>query len=329
MNYLGNQIEALNLYSKDAVCWLGVKLKGRYNSVRNANGYKCIDSSCHFCTNTIKRSGLDPTFCDLFSMDDIKELIIASPNRLMEIWTEKSTQYMGQNKSIQDFKDECCKLFIYSGYTDWFLKEKNNYLLAEYLNQHTCNYCNREYIFVYKRSGRGKGMVPQFDHWFSKTDYPLLALSFYNLIPSCATCNTIKGTSPLNLTEHLHPYVDTDIASSYSFSFLQLSINKSQIIFKNNSLLRKKGIDTVKALNLELIYQGHADKELQDLIDLRYKYSTNYLNILLEKTFPDIEISKEERYRLIFGIEIEAESYHKRIFSKFKNDIISELLSIN
>ena len=44
--------------------------------------------------------------------------------------------------------------------------------------------------------------------------------------------------------------------------------------------------------------------------------------------FPDIEISKEERFRLIFGIELEEKNYHKRIFSKFKNDIISELMSV-
>lgn len=171
-------------------------------------------------------------------------------------------------------------------------------------------------------------MVPQFDHWFPKQDFPMLALSFYNLVPSCATCNTIKSTDNLNLSNHLHPYIDHNIASSYSFSYLPLDITKNQIIFKNNSFLNSKGIDTVKALNLELIYRGHSDKELQDLIDLRYKYSTNYLNILLEKMFPDIDISKEERYRLIFGIELEKENYHKRIFSKFKNDIINELISI-
>ena len=64
------------------------------------------------------------------------------------------------------------------------------------------------------------------------------------------------------------------------------------------------------------------------MFDLRYKYSANYLNILLDKMFPDIEISKEERFRLIFGIELEEKNYHKRIFSKFKNDIISELMSV-
>ena len=37
-------------------------------------------------------------------------------------------------------------------------------------------------------------------------------------------------------------------------------------------------------------------------------------------------MSKEEAYRIIFGVEINEENYHKRPFSKFKKDIIEELL---
>lgn len=328
MNYLGEQVNALNIYSKDAICWLSIKLKGRYNLRTNPDGYTCGLRSCNFC-NSLKtiRRGLDLDFYRLFSVNDIKEIIRAKPSRLFEIWTEKSTLYVDNfGKSLDDFKEQCKKMFVDSGYEDWFLHERKNYALANLLNQHTCNYCNREYIFIYEK--KGKGMVPQFDHWFPKKDFPLLALSFYNLVPSCATCNTIKSSDNLNLLNHLHPYIDENIASTYSFSYLALDTNKNQIVFKNNSLLHTKGIDTVKALNLELIYNGHSDKELQDLIDLRYKYSTNYLNILLEKMFPDIAISKEERYRLIFGIELQEKDYHKRIFSKFKNDIIKELISI-
>ena len=37
-------------------------------------------------------------------------------------------------------------------------------------------------------------MRPQFDHWFPKKKYPLLAISFYNLIPCCTYCNSsVKG----------------------------------------------------------------------------------------------------------------------------------------
>lgn len=327
MNYLGEQVDALKTYSNEAICWLAIKLKGRYNPIRNPEGYTCGETSCKHCSSSKKRSGLEPEFCNLFSVDEIKEIITGKPARLIEIMDLKSRTYATiPGRSLTEFKEQAEKLFIDSGYTNWFLKERTNYLLANLLNQHTCNYCNREYIFVYEK--KGKGMVPQFDHWFPKQDFPMLALSFYNLVPSCATCNTIKSTDNLNLSNHLHPYIDQDIASSYSFSYLALGTTKNQIVFKNNSFSNTRGIDTVKALNLELIYRGHSDKELQDLIDLRYKYSTNYLNILLEKMFPDIDISKEERYRLIFGIELEKENYHKRIFSKFKNDIINELISI-
>ncbi|ARV10133.1 hypothetical protein BTO05_10975 [Winogradskyella sp. PC-19] len=324
MIYLGDQFNALNEYSKVAVCWLGVKLKGR-------NTYNCGDSTCVFCNgNGKKRSGLDQDFRNLFTDSVIHELVTAKPIRLFQLHNILLTEYVSiPGKTVNNFKRYCKLLFVDSGYTNWFLKEKKNYWLANLLDQHTCTYCNREYIFIYKNKAGGKGMVPQFDHWFAKTDYPLLGLSFYNLIPSCATCNAIKSTTTFNLVDHLHPYVDTNISSSYMFSYLPISVTNNQLIFKNNSLFNFKGLDTVSALNLPLIYEGHSTKELQDLIDLRYKYSDNYLNILLEKTFGHLDIPKEERYRLIFGIELEEEKYHKRIFSKFKNDIIKELLSIN
>ena len=77
-----------------------------------------------------------------------------------------------------------------------------------------------------------------------------------------------------------------------------------------------------------MVYSKHSQKELKDLIDLRKKYSDNYLEILLEKTFGNLHMSDQEKYRLIFGIEIDEKDYHKRPMSKFKKDIITELLAI-
>lgn len=82
-------------------------------------------------------------------------------------------------------------------------------------------------------------------------------------------------------------------------------------------------------MGTKLVYSKHSEKELQDLIDLRLKYSENYLKTLLEDTFDSkLNLSKEEKYRLIFGIELSEDSMHKRPFSKFKKDIIEELLKI-
>ncbi|WP_299110447.1 hypothetical protein [uncultured Winogradskyella sp.] len=328
MIYLGDQTDGLNAYSKEAVCWLGVKLKGR-------RGFNCGDSTCYPCNHSNIRSNIDQEFRDLFDDALIKEIIEAKPRRLLELNGELLTAFTIQHgKTTDDFRRNAKNLFLNSGYKVWFLTDENsgekwNYRLARLLDKHTCTYCNREYTFVLRNpSGIGKGMVPQIDHWFAKTDYPLLAISFYNLIPSCGTCNTIKSSTNLNLIDHLHPYVDSNISSTYEFSYLPITNIDNRIILKNSSLFNSKGLDTVNALNLPLIYKGHSGKELQDLIDLRYKYSDNYLNILLEDTFGDLHISKEERYRLIFGIELDEENHHKRIFSKFKGDIISELLSI-
>lgn len=335
MIYLGEQVDALNAYSTEAVCWLGVKLKGRLTT-SNRSGYSCSNINCSFCNgNGKKRSGIDQGFRDLFTNANIKELIEAKPQRLFELNKNLHEQYVATTgRTAEDFKVDAKKLFVKSGFTDWFSKdesvgEKWNYRLARLLDKHTCSYCNREYVFIYRNSsGKGKGMVPQFDHWFAKGNFPLLGISFYNLIPSCGTCNTIKSATDLNLEDHLHPYVDSNISRTYDFSYLPISNTDNKIIFKNRSLFNHKGIDTVNALNLPLIYKGHSSKELKDLIDLRYKYSDNYLNILLEETFGNLQISKEERYRLIFGIEVDDKNHHKRIFSKFKGDIISELLSI-
>ncbi len=327
MIYLGDQINALNKYSKDAICWLGIKIKSRKTRSRPL-GYKCTDINCVHCNSGAKiRSGINQDYRDLFTINLIKEIITSKPKRLVQIEVQLRNDYKALGYTDQDFNLEGKKLFCESGYEEWFLDNKWNYELAKLLDKHTCTYCNREYIFVYKNNIAGKGMVPQFDHWFAKTDYPLLALSFYNLIPSCATCNGIKSSVGMNLSSHLHPYLDVEISSSYRFSYLFDSTNSLKIIFKNNNSISAKPQNTYEVLNLEMIYEGHAAKELKDLYELRHKYSVNYLKILLEKTFGNLAMSDQEKYRLIFGIELDEENYHKRIMSKFKKDIIEELLN--
>ena len=330
MLYLGEQNNALNQYSKKAICFLNIRIHGRKKS--NGLGYRCSDSDCDVCKHGSKASEklkLHKLFLDLLTPERIGLLVTSKPNKLLDILEEIKVDYGEPFKRPHlGFKEQCKKLFVLSGYNNWFQNGINNYSLAKDLGIHSCTYCNREYTMAYKPDGhKGKGMVPQFDHWFPKKEYPLLALSFYNLIPSCATCNGIKSSVEMNLVEHMHPYVDSDISSSYSFDYLLNSTSQPRITFLNNRL-DTKSMNTIKALNLPMIYNGHSDKELEDLYDLRYKYSDNYLQELLNNTFKSLLISEQEKYRLIFGIEIDEDNYHKRPFSKFKKDIIKVLKSI-
>ncbi|OBW40664.1 hypothetical protein AB670_02986 [Chryseobacterium sp. MOF25P] len=195
----------------------------------------------------------------------------------------------------------------------------------EKLGIDTCVYCNRNYtIQLVENRARA-----ELDHWFPKESYPILALSFYNLIPSCHSCNHIKHSNSPNggwenaLTNINHPYLE-DKTATFSFSYFYSSINHPKIIIKSSSDKAKKSIEFSK---IDKIYESQSSRELKDLLELRYKYSNNYLDILLNKTFTrEFYMSKEEAYRMVFGIEINEEDYHKRPFSKFKKDIIEELL---
>ncbi|MBD8081580.1 HNH endonuclease [Chryseobacterium caseinilyticum] len=192
------------------------------------------------------------------------------------------------------------------------------------LNIDTCVYCNRNYTLQFDLESNHTRA--QLDHWFPKADFPILALSFYNLIPSCSSCNHIKGQAKeydweKALENLVHPYSDS-IDFSFSYDFDKYNEPKIWLVQNNSNL---KNEQTIKFNKLREIYEAQSGKELKDLYDLRYKYSQNYLDILCNKTFEGLSLSQEEAYRMVFGIEIKKDDYHKRPFSKFKHDIIEEL----
>jgi hypothetical protein len=85
----------------------------------------------------------------------------------------------------------------------------NAYDLCKLSRLRTCPYCNHAYAFtlqVFKR-----GFRPTLDHFYCKKEYPHLALSLNNLIPSCSTCNSsLKGKTDFYLNDHLNPLSDNE-----------------------------------------------------------------------------------------------------------------------
>lgn len=229
--------------------------------------------------------------------------------------------------------DALTKIFNYKG---WFDANKPSgyysaYHLATYLSLRSCVYCNRTYTLTqFKTEGGakiGKLLRPHFDHWFPQEYFPLLALSFFNLVPSCSICNSsVKGRKKFNLTDYVHPYVD-NITDSILFSFnYRDSIDsvKVALIGLNDDLALQKRIDnTLEDFHLEEMYEAH-EPELLDLIKLKQAYSENYLKTL-RNAFPGIKLTDNEMYRLAFGVELDPKDFQKRPFSKFKYDILREL----
>lgn len=219
------------------------------------------------------------------------------------------------------------KIFDYEAFSKKSNKVYSGYDLAQNLDIPTCPYCNRIYTkTVIKPS---KITRPAFDHWYSKSEFPLLALSFYNLIPSCNVCNSsVKGTDLFDLKTHFHPYSKSDkIEQQINFKFSYYHKFYSTFRFKivNNNDFSK---NSTEAFKLKEIYETHED-EITDLRRLRDVYSDKYLEMLKKNVLKGTSISDEEIYRLAFGTHIDETKFDRRPLSKMKKDILEELGILN
>lgn len=257
---------------------------------------------------------------------------IANYNKYYKIRRIEVNKRAPAQTYLYDLYDpEVKKLRLIFNYKDIFTNHKiTSYALSNILNQNTCTYCNRLYTSTVIVKDEDTGRInnstrltrPTFDHWYSQSKFPILALSFYNLIPSCSVCNTsIKGSTEFSLTKHVHPY-RKEINQNFKFNYIYESVHINNITIE--STVNSKISKTLKEFKISEVYNAHSEFELKDLLELRYKYPENYLDTLFNKTFK-VDVGKKEIYRMIFGTEYEETDFYKRPFSKFKKDILERL----
>ena len=100
---------------------------------------------------------------------------------------------------VEPENEICKKIFRYDAinYKKKFQTESTAYWLQRQLGVKVCPYCNRMYTTTLFGENR---IRPDFDHFYPKSKYPYLAVSLFNLIPSCSMCNRKKG----NIAEITH-----------------------------------------------------------------------------------------------------------------------------
>ena len=216
-------------------------------------------------------------------------------------------------------------IFDYGKFSKKRNKQYDIYDLAEKLDIPTCPYCNRMYTKTVIGELGEKIIRPEFDHWFPKSQYPLLALSFYNLIPSCHICNSnLKGKIKPDLKYHFHPYNPiNNFHPIFSYELKDYDSYKIKFGFRGEFDEKEKFEESLKIFELENIYQAHED-EVKDLIKIRQAYSDKYIEILND-SLKGVNLSKEEVYRLAFGVHYEEDKFDRRPLSKLKKDILTEL----
>lgn len=192
-------------------------------------------------------------------------------------------------------------------------KKYDHQKFISFFDTRVCPYCNRNYI------GDSKGGTRyHLDHFWAKTKYPILAACFFNLVPSCASCNGIKKTIPFSYS----PYSDDDADSDLKITYLLKSARYTHDPNAIDIMMSSRGLLTnnIVALNLEQVYKIHSDT-VQELLWKKSVYTSSYIKGLSAI----LPLSKIEMDRLITGTYCEKENFGKRPLSKLTADISKEI----
>ncbi|WP_415397185.1 hypothetical protein [Sulfurimonas sp. CS5] len=254
-------------------------------------------------------------FDTIFDGISFKFLAIGNFNTLKKIKDKIKT-----DKSIRE--NEFIK-FLFN-YTDLQSKKikpffEDNLLIS------TCYYCNIDFINTYNTRNEKKNKFT-LDHYFDKYTYPYLALSLYNLVPSCYTCNSkLKGIKEFhNLAPSSKKY-DFDEKVKFKIT-LDSSCENLHIKNKNN-------------INIKLTenYSDEFEKFISEML-LNERYNVH--NDIVYEMITKVELYPESRLKElqnltgipyqqikkdIFNLIDKNEDLSNKPFSKLIKDISEEL----
>lgn len=146
------------------------------------------------------------------------------------------------------------------------------------LEKKHCFYCNDSEITIISKTSPSinkpmdnKGrMLFDLDHFYLKSRFPFLALSFYNLIPCCGICNsTFRGVKDFTIKSHINPYLDS-FDELYHFIFdeeeIAHSLQSGSPCVKKLELLRKT--NSTKIIDKTAIDLDIENRNIHNLINI-------------------------------------------------------------
>ncbi|MDI9876497.1 hypothetical protein [Flectobacillus rivi] len=279
---------------------------------------------------------------------DIKDLLCASPKEITSIVNTFDQLPIEEQMKLAGSKDKKGCLDFTSLYDTFTrknntIKEYDSDKLIEDCDILTCPYCNENYTYRIVCSKDKKSIRRTFDwdHLFPKEKYPFLAVSFYNLVPSCKVCNSFKNADSKLF---FNPFENVNVDDVYSFNFsLDAKLNtiledketsKDQNIpsreiieFKTQDLALKKSLEAL----FESVKLKDRMKQHKGVINLVVERAKMYNETLLKgygKQFADLGLNgfSDEMKAVYWGIELDHHKYYLKPFSKLTNDLIKVIL---
>jgi len=255
----------------------------------------------------------------LLTNNAIKELILLSPEHFQAV----SINYFNLFPDLKIDKSLifkfCKNLFVDTAYSRYINKADH---IRNIVND-VCPYCNRSYITILSREGKIK---PQIDHFYPTSIYPFFAVSYFNLIPSCSTCNglEVKNNNDPNDFDLINPYLLNH--SDFIFTYIPLQGKFATSPFDSNVIkvkFRASKEGHLKLFKLEELYNTHLDHVAELIFKSKIKYGKGFRKVL--KNFPKLNLTDSDIDRFVLGSYSKDEDLHKRPLSKLYRDIAKEL----
>ena len=246
--------------------------------------------------------------------DILEDLIKADLNAIKSYLTLTNTFSKEELKEIKN-------AFDYAGHRQ---KEKfmNHF---KKLNIKSCPFCNNNYVYFYKTGANKYNTIATLEHYYPKSKYPHLSLSFFNLIPSCNTCNSkFKGSDKIHVGNIIHPYYeDFSKKANFSVSVTSLGIEKDIELNINLKSSDKRCKTSIDRFQLDKIYTTHNDiaKEIWNKSQV---YNDSRIDELYKSFYKELGYSKENVKDMVFGNYLNNDDINKTNHSKLTQDILEQ-----
>lgn len=229
--------------------------------------------------------------------DYFRELILIEPE-YMDFYTQNPPIYQPPNfNNIKKLYNLSQEIEI-----NGKLEKINTYMIRNFTNTDikgllVCPYCNRNYI-----NSRGKSFSAEMDHFYNKQDFPIFAISLYNFIPSCGTCNRLKGSNDLKINPYLKDETNNvtfDIIRDKESYQIKLKYKKNGELVSIDTHPDLKN-DLITVLKLDKAYKIH-DIEVQEMMNRENEYGIEYRRLLKEMLQETDEEINKKVDTLIYG----------------------------
>ena len=196
----------------------------------------------------------------------------------------------------------------------------------------SCVYCNANYT-ISDENGEG---YYDLDHWKPKSCYPFLCISFFNLQPSCPSCNRRKSASDIPFfglwddtgirdLDVLKFKLDEGSLVNY-LVFLERERLKVELVEANpwsptQQIIRN---NTEQKFHIEARYAEHNDY-IEEIVWKSKIYNPSMIQSLRDSKFSALIPNQADLERFILGTYSNPDDIHKRPLTRLAIDVAKQL----